>query len=82
MIFLAVTITAVCLALAIPLAVQMVIALIAPWPEPRGHHEYHCPLCPCSYESAASLSRHHTAQHTDEYVMRLPVDGGPARSAS
>lgn len=50
------------------------------WPAPREHHEFHCPRCACSYTSASSLAMHWTAQHTHQTALRLPCDGGPARS--
>ncbi len=51
------------------------------WPrEPRSHH-IGCPICHCSYEAQAGLTRHYMAQHTDGAVFRLPIDGGPQRSA-
>ena len=66
MIYAAAIVTAVCLALAVPLIVQLAIGLFMPWPTPRAHHAFACPRCPCSYESASSLARHHTSQHKHE----------------
>jgi hypothetical protein len=61
------------------LFLNLIADLLCPWPTPREHHAFHCPECPCSYEGAAELARHHVAQHTDGAVLRMPVDGGPAR---
>lgn len=60
---------------------DLIASLLRPWPEPREHHDFVCPQCPCSYAAAADLCRHFGAQHLDTNVYRLPVDGGPARSA-
>ena len=69
MIVVAVVITAICLALAVPLVVQLAVGLFMPWPAPRAHHAYGCPECPCSYQSAAGLARHHSSQHADETLV-------------
>jgi hypothetical protein len=78
-IYLAAVISLICLALIVPLFTTLLVELFAPWPRPREHHDYVCPECPCSYAGPAELARHHSAQHTDGGVFRLPRDGGPAR---
>ncbi len=79
MILLAFVVSVVCLALIVPLFTTLLVELFAPWPKPREHHDYICPECPCSYAGPAELARHVTHQHSDEHVLRLPVDGGPRR---
>lgn len=79
MIYVALVISLVILAVLVPLFTTLLVELFAPWPSPREHHDYVCSECPCSYAGPAELARHVTAQHTDSAVFRLPVDGGPAR---
>ena len=79
MIYLAGVISLLCLALIVPIFMTLVVELLAPWPEPREHHDFHCAECSCSYAGPAELARHISAQHTHETARLMPVDGGPSR---